>query len=42
MERPLVTFDIEATGLNVSKDRILEIAAVKVWPDGKVRRCPRR
>lgn len=37
LERPLVTFDIESTGLNVSKDRILEIAAVKVWPDGKVR-----
>lgn len=39
LERPLVAFDIESTGLNVSRDRILEIAAVKVWPDGKVRRC---
>jgi DNA polymerase-3 subunit epsilon len=36
LERPLVAFDIESTGLNVSKDRILEIAAVKVWPNGKV------
>lgn len=36
LDRPLVAFDIESTGLNVSKDRILELAAVKVWPDGKV------
>lgn len=39
LERPLVCFDIESTGLNVSRDRVLEIAAVKVWPGGKVGCC---
>lgn len=35
LKRPIVTFDIESTGLNVSKDRIIEIAILKVHPDGK-------
>lgn len=39
LKRPLVCFDIESTGLNVSRDRVLEIAAVKVWPGGKVGCC---
>jgi hypothetical protein len=34
--RPLVAFDLEATGLSIGRDRIVEIAAVKVFPDGKV------
>lgn len=34
LERPLAFFDIEATGLNRKTDRIVEIAIVKVWPDG--------
>lgn len=33
--RPLVAFDLEATGLSVTRDRVVEIAAVKVWPDGR-------
>lgn len=37
LQRPLVTLDIEATGLNVSRDRVLEIAAIKLMPDGTVR-----
>lgn len=32
---PLLFFDIESTGLDISKDRIIEISAVKVHPDGK-------
>jgi DNA polymerase III epsilon subunit-like protein len=36
LKRPLVTFDIESTGLNVARDRILEIAAIKLLPDGTV------
>lgn len=32
--KPIAIFDIEATGLNVSKDRIVEIAVVKINPDG--------
>lgn len=34
LERPLVFFDLETTGLNISKDRIIEIALLKVMPDG--------
>lgn len=34
LKRPLAIFDIEATGLNVSKDRIVEIAIIKVHPNG--------
>ena len=30
LTKPLVVFDIEATGLDISKDRIVEIAMVKV------------
>lgn len=34
LERPLAIFDLEATGLNISKDRIVEIAIIKIHPDG--------
>lgn len=34
LERPLAIFDLEATGLNISKDRIVEIAIIKINPDG--------
>lgn len=35
LKNPIITFDIESTGLNVAKDRIIEIAILKVFPDGK-------
>ena len=34
LEKPLVVFDLETTGINVSKDRIVEISLLKVFPDG--------
>lgn len=34
LERPLVFFDLETTGLNIGKDKIIEIALLKVMPDG--------
>lgn len=34
LKNPLVFFDIESTGLDVSSDKIVEISAVKVMPDG--------
>ena len=34
LKNPIAIFDIEATGLNVSKDRIVEIAIIKIFPDG--------
>jgi len=32
--KPLIIFDIEATGASVSKDRIVELVMLKVSPDG--------
>ena len=34
LKRPLVVFDIESTGVSPRNDRIIELAAVKVCPDG--------
>ncbi|MCI1780241.1 MAG: 3'-5' exonuclease, partial [Bacteroidales bacterium] len=35
LKNPIIFFDIETTGLNIAKDRIVEISAVKVFPNGK-------
>lgn len=35
LTRPLVFFDVEATGLDVSQDRIIEISVLKVTPEQK-------
>jgi len=35
LERPLVVFDTETTGTNSRSDRIIEIACVKIHPDGR-------
>ncbi len=34
LKRPLVVFDLETTGTNILRDRIVEISVVKVMPDG--------
>ena len=34
LKKSLAIFDLEATGLSVTKDRIVEIAIVKIAPDG--------
>jgi DNA polymerase-3 subunit epsilon len=34
LDRPLAFFDLETTGINIRADRIVEIAIVKVLPDG--------
>ena len=36
LEKPLVFFDLEATGTSVQRDRIVEISVMKVFPDGNV------
>ena len=33
IDRPIVFFDVETTGVDVNKDRILEISAIKFMPD---------
>lgn len=35
LRRPMVFFDLETTGTNISTDRIVEISVVKVMPDGE-------
>jgi DNA polymerase-3 subunit epsilon len=35
LRKPLAIFDLETTGVNLSTDRIVEIAVVKLLPDGK-------
>ena len=35
LKRPLVFFDLETTGTNISKDRIVEICIVKLFPNQK-------
>lgn len=34
LSRPIVFFDLETTGVNVSTDRIVEISLIKVYPNG--------
>ncbi|MCW1953885.1 MAG: 3'-5' exonuclease [Flavobacteriia bacterium] len=34
LQRPICFFDLETTGINVAKDRIVEIAILKVFPNG--------
>jgi DNA polymerase-3 subunit epsilon len=35
LSKPICFFDLETTGINISKDRIVEISIHKVYPDGK-------
>ena len=35
LKRPLVFFDLETTGVDTAKDRIVEISMVKIMPDGE-------
>ncbi|WP_185865100.1 3'-5' exonuclease [Blattabacterium cuenoti] len=35
LNRPICFFDIEATGINIGKDRIIEISILKIFPNEK-------
>lgn len=35
LTRPLIFFDLETTGLNIGKDKIVEISMIKVMPHGE-------
>ncbi len=38
LTRPLIIFDLETTGLDLAKARIIQISYIKVFPDGKEER----
>lgn len=40
LKKPLAFFDLETTGVDVGKDRIVEIAIVKIMPDGSISSMP--
>ena len=42
LTRPIVFFDIESTGVDPQTDRIVELAAIKIWPDGRREEKSRR
>lgn len=42
LRRPLVIFDLETTGTNITHDRIVEISLIKVFPDGSTDTKTRR
>lgn len=38
LHRPLIIFDLETTGLDMVRDRIIQISYIKIYPDGKEER----
>jgi DNA polymerase-3 subunit epsilon len=34
LKKPIVFFDLETTGINIAKDRIVEISILKIFPNG--------
>lgn len=42
LERPIIFFDLETTGTNVTHDRIVELSYIKVMPDGTEEKKSRR
>ena len=38
LTKPLVVFDLETTGLDLVKDRIIQISYIKIFPDGREER----
>lgn len=38
LTKPLIIFDLETTGLDIVKDRIIQLSYIKVYPDGKEER----
>ena len=38
LTKPIVIFDLETTGIDLVKDRIIQISYIKVYPDGKEER----
>ncbi|MEK7181545.1 MAG: 3'-5' exonuclease [Patescibacteria group bacterium] len=36
LDRPLIVFDLETTGLSTTEDKIIEIAYEKIYPNGEI------
>lgn len=34
LKKPLIFFDLETTGVNITKDRIVELSYIKIYPNG--------
>ena len=34
LQKPLVIFDLETTGLDMVRDRVIQLSYIKVFPDG--------
>ena len=35
LERPMISFDLETTGLDIRQDRIVELSCIKILPSGE-------
>ena len=35
LKKPIIFFDLETTGIDITRDRIVEICYIKVYPDGR-------
>lgn len=42
LEKPIIFFDLETTGTNITSDRIVELSFIKVYPDGREEKKSRR
>lgn len=42
LKRPIIFFDLETTGLNITNDRVVELSFIKVFPDGHEEERTRR
>ena len=42
LQRPIIFFDLETTGTNITHDRIVEISIIKVLPSGEEQERTRR
>jgi DNA polymerase-3 subunit epsilon len=35
LQKPLVIFDLETTGLDIVKERVIQLSYIKIYPDGR-------
>lgn len=42
LKKPIIFFDLETTGTNITRDRIVEISVIKIMPNGEEREFTKR